>query len=138
MKNYEDKANDYLKRFELEHKKHSLTSELSRGMKQRLGLICTFLHEPKVILLDEPITALDPKGVRIFNEAILEHARNGASILVSSHQLALLQHCSTHIMVMNQGKIFYFDSLEKIKSEMKNVNETVFLEELFFKLTENK
>ena len=57
------------------HKRHALASELSRGMRQKLAICCGYLHRPKAVLLDEPMTGLDPRGIRTMKESILEQAR---------------------------------------------------------------
>ena len=84
-------AEALLERFELAPKRHALASELSRGMRQKMAICCGYLHRPKAVLLDEPMTGLDPRGIRTMREAILDQARAGAAFIISSHLLSLVQ-----------------------------------------------
>ena len=68
-----------------------MPGELSRGMKQKLVIACGLLHSPKVIFFDEPLTGLDPIGIRRMKDSILKRGREGAAIIISSHLLHLLE-----------------------------------------------
>ena len=74
-----------------------LPAELSRGMKQKLAIACGLIHSPRVILFDEPLTGLDPIGIRRMKATILRRAREGASIIISSHLLPLLEEVCSHV-----------------------------------------
>src|SRR5436189_4686888 len=80
-----------LEELELADKKHEIASSLSRGMLQKLSLACAFLREPRVIILDEPLTGLDPRGIRNIKQSIRRRAEQGMAFLLSSHLLMLVE-----------------------------------------------
>lgn len=81
------------------------TRTLSLGNKQRVGIGAALLHDPQVIVLDEPTNSLDPAGVIRLRESLLRRAQNGAAILVSSHHLDEVARIADRIVVMNQGRL---------------------------------
>jgi len=85
------RANALLTELEIADKADQLPSELSRGMKQKLVIACGLLHSPKVLYFDEPLTGLDPLGIRRMKDTIRRLAREGAAIILSSHLLSLLE-----------------------------------------------
>jgi ABC-2 type transport system ATP-binding protein len=84
-----------LEELELAEKADVLPGELSRGMKQKLVIACGLLHSPKVMFFDEPLTGLDPLGIRRMKDSIVRRAKEGAAIVLSSHLLHLLQEVCT-------------------------------------------
>ncbi len=70
-------------------------SDLSRGMRQKLAICCAYLHDPQAILFDEPLTGLDPQGIRVFKRSLRERAARGAEVVISSHILAMVEDLST-------------------------------------------
>jgi ABC-2 type transport system ATP-binding protein len=100
-----DRVSDCLEIVNLNDKRNDWCKQLSRGQTQRLVLAKTLLHQPKVMILDEPASGLDPLSRREMRHALQNLAREGATVLVSSHILSeLAEMCST-MCVMNQGKI---------------------------------
>ena len=93
-----------LAELELEPKRGALPGELSRGMKQKLAIACGLLHDPAVLLLDEPLTGLDPVGIRRMKATIVARARAGAAVLLSSHLLHLVEEICHRILVMQRGR----------------------------------
>jgi len=87
----------------LSHKRHSPTSQLSRGMKQRLGLARTIIHDPAILLLDEPVSGLDPIARQEFREVMVILHGLGTTILISSHLLKDLAELCTHVGIMEMG-----------------------------------
>ena len=85
------------------NKKDALPGELSRGMKQKLAIACGLLHSPKVIYFDEPLTGLDPLGIRRMKDSILKRARDGAAIIISSHLLHLVEEICSRILILKNG-----------------------------------
>ena len=83
VRNYEQMADQLLTELELAGKKNAVPGELSRGMKQKLAIACGLLHAPRVIYFDEPLTGLDPIGIRRMKDSILKRARDGAAIIIS-------------------------------------------------------
>ncbi len=78
--------------------------ELSRGMKQKLAIACGLLHAPSALMFDEPLTGLDPIGIRRMKATILRRAREGAAIILSSHLLHLVEELCTRVLVLRHGE----------------------------------
>ena len=89
---------------ELGDRRTSLPDELSRGMRQKLALGCAFVHDPKVLLLDEPLTGLDPVGIRRMKDAIRRKASEGTAVLLSSHLLGVVSELCSRVIVLGHGK----------------------------------
>jgi ABC-2 type transport system ATP-binding protein len=134
VSNYEPFADQLLQELELADKKNSLPGELSRGMKQKLAIACGLLHSPRVIYFDEPLTGLDPLGIRRMKDSILKRARDGASIIISSHLLHLVQEICSHILILKNGRKIIDGTLEEITRKFA-VEGDVNLEEIFFRAT---
>ena len=94
-----------LAELELTDRRRSLPGELSRGMRQKLALGCAFIHDPQVLLLDEPLTGLDPVGIRRMKDAIRSKAAAGTAVLLSSHQLDVVRELCTRVIVLGHGKV---------------------------------
>ena len=91
-----------LRELDLADRRGSLPEELSRGMRQKLAIGCALIHDPRALLLDEPLTGLDPVGIRRMKTTIVEHARAGAAVLLSSHLLHLVEEICTRVLIMRQ------------------------------------
>jgi ABC-2 type transport system ATP-binding protein len=133
---WEADAGKLLDRFELTPKKDAVAHDLSRGMRQKLALCMAYLHHPKAILLDEPMTGLDPRGIRTLKESVVERAAEGAAVLISSHLLALVEDLCTHLLILHHGKSLFFGKIEEARTAFAAVNQNSSLEELFFRATE--
>ena len=105
---------DVLSLVNLENKRNSLVSELSRGMKQRLSLARTVIHRPKLLLLDEPVSGLDPLARIDYCETIKRLQREGMTILISSHILSDLEDFCTSIGIMEQGRLVESGQLQSL------------------------
>lgn len=127
------KAEALLRQFELDQKRGTLAQELSRGMRQKAAICCAYLHEPKAILLDEPLTGLDPQGIRTMKESVVERARAGAAVIVSSHLLALVEDVCTHLLILDRGKRIYFGRIEEARATFAEAGVSASLEEVFFR-----
>jgi ABC-2 type transport system ATP-binding protein len=103
-----------LEELELADKRRSLPDELSRGMKQKLAIACGLLHEPKTLVLDEPLTGLDPGGMRRMRATIAARARAGTAVVLSSHLLTLVEELCTKIFVIRRGRCVAYGSLAQI------------------------
>ena len=103
-----------LQELELEGKQDALPGELSRGMRQKLAIACGLLHDPGAILLDEPLTGLDPIGIRRMKRTILERAAQGAAVLLSSHLLHLVEELCSRVVVLRRGRIVAQGTIEEI------------------------
>ena len=135
---FEETAEALLVSFELTHKRDTLVHNLSRGMRQKVAIACAFLHDPKVILFDEPLTGLDPQGIRGIQQAIRERAHSGAAIIISSHLLSLFENLCTHIMVLNLGECRRFGTMSDVLSEVGETDSNSALEQAYFSITQDK
>jgi ABC-2 type transport system ATP-binding protein len=103
-----------LDELELTEKRTALPGELSRGMQQKLALACGLIHQPRVIILDEPLTGLDPAAIRRTKKMIVAQAEAGAAIILSSHLLSLVDELCTQLLVLNRGERVAFGTTEEI------------------------
>jgi ABC-2 type transport system ATP-binding protein len=103
-----------LRELELEEKRGALPEELSRGMKQKLAIGCALIHDPRALLLDEPLTGLDPGGIRRMKATIVAHARGGAAVILSSHLLHLVEEICTRLLIMQRGRVLAFGTIAEI------------------------
>ena len=131
-------ATQLLEELELSEKTDALPGELSRGMKQKLAIACGLLHSPKVIYFDEPLTGLDPLGIRRMKDSILRRAREGAAIIISSHLLHLVEEICSHILILKQGRKIIDGTIEQITQKFSEQPGDANLEEVFFRATESK
>lgn len=129
---HQAKSNQLMERFALNPKVNALSSSLSRGMRQKLAICCSYLYDPKVLLLDEPLTGLDPPGIRGLLESIRERAANGCTIILSSHLLAMIENVCTHVLVMQAGQVEFFGTTERLRQRHP---ETITLEDAYFAAT---
>ncbi|MCL0070116.1 DUF4162 domain-containing protein, partial [Dehalococcoidia bacterium] len=91
--------------------------ELSRGMAQKAQFIGAILHEPAILILDEPFSGLDPVSQDVFSEEIRNLAKNGVAILLSSHQMNLVENICDRIFMIHKGKKVLYDTLLRIKQD---------------------
>jgi len=120
---------------ELADKANQLPSELSRGMKQKLALACGLLHQPQVMFFDEPLTGLDPHGIRRMKDLLLRRAREGVAILVSSHLLHLVEEICSHLLILKQGQKVVHGTLDEVRQRFAESTADASLEEIFFRAT---
>src|SRR5262245_25491043 len=116
IKDAERKYDALLEELELADKRNEIASNLSRGMLQKLSLACAFLREPRVIILDEPLTGLDPRGIRNIKESIRRRAASGTAFLLSSHLLVLVAALCDQVLILQCGQKMAFGSLDEIRS----------------------
>ena len=123
-----------LQMFELEPKRHNAASSLSRGMRQKLAICCAYLQQPKALLLDEPMTGLDPQGIRVLKQSIKEQAERGAAVIISSHLLAMVEDICSHVMVLDCGKTKFLGELAELQEQFAGdqTQDNQSLEQAFF------
>ena len=131
----EPHARQLLEELELADKANQLPSELSRGMKQKLALACGLLHQPQVMFFDEPLTGLDPHGIRRMKDLLLRRAREGVAILVSSHLLHLVEEICSHLLILKQGQKVVHGTLDEVRQRFAESTADASLEEIFFRAT---
>ena len=132
---YEQIARPLLEELEIADKADKLPSELSRGMKQKLVIACGLLHSPAVIFFDEPLTGLDPIGIRRMKDSILRRARAGAAILISSHLLHLLEEVCSNVLILKNGRKIVDGTLAEIRLKYSEQLGDANLEDVFFHAT---
>jgi ABC-2 type transport system ATP-binding protein len=110
----DDRIHGLLAEFELEDKREALPDELSRGMKQKLAIACGLLHQPTALLLDEPLTGLDPIGIRRMKATIVRRAEAGVAVILSSHLLHLVEEICTRVLVLQRGRAVAFGTVPEI------------------------
>ena len=132
---YEKIGGELLEELELAGKRDALPGELSRGMKQKLVIACGLLHSPRVIYFDEPLTGLDPYGIRRMKDSILKRAHDGAAIILSSHLLHLVEEICTRLLILKNGKKIADGSLGEITQQFSSLGSDASLEEIFFRAT---
>lgn len=106
--------------------------DYSRGMKKKLGLLLSMLHEPKLLILDEPTNGLDVESTHLFYELMLEESQRGTTVLFSTHLLDQVAKLCSHAVIINEGKLVTKGSLNDLRSTF---DESDSLEETFLKLT---
>lgn len=131
---WKDRAEGLLERFELAHKRHARAGELSRGMRQKAAICCGYLHRPRAVLLDEPMTGLDPRGIRTMRESIIEEAASGAAFIVSSHLLTVVEGLCTSVLIMDHGRSVGIGKIAELRRQFLEGAGDESLEELFFRL----
>jgi ABC-2 type transport system ATP-binding protein len=122
-----------LEELDLADKRNALPGELSRGMKQKLAIACGLLHQPRALLLDEPLTGLDPVGIRRMKATIMRRAAAGSAIILSSHLLHLVEEICTRLLVMQRGKVVAFGTIDEIVASRPDLG-TRSLEDVFLAL----
>jgi ABC-2 type transport system ATP-binding protein len=109
-----DRIPGLLAELELAGKRDVLPAELSRGMRQKLAIACGLLHEPEALLLDEPLTGLDPLGIRKMKATIVSRAEAGSAVLLSSHLLHLVEELCHRVLILRDGRMVAFGSIPEI------------------------
>ncbi|MBL1217497.1 MAG: ABC transporter ATP-binding protein [Planctomycetes bacterium] len=127
-----------LKEFELTEKRTTMASALSRGMRQKLAICCAYLHEPSALFLDEPLTGLDPRGMRTMKASIRRHAERGAAVVISSHLLSLVEDMCSHLLILHRGRILYNGTLAGLRESSGEHRSDETLEDIFLRMTEGE
>jgi len=138
VENLDEAGAELLELFELTPKRNALAHGLSRGMRQKLAIACAYLHKPRAILLDEPLTGLDPRGIRIMQESIKQRAAEGAAVIVSSHLMSLVEGLCTHVLILSNGNQLVFGSIAEARGAYQELGVNATLEAVFFHATEGQ
>jgi ABC-2 type transport system ATP-binding protein len=131
---WKGRAAELLDELELTHKRKSLPSELSRGMKQKLVIACGLIHQPDVLIFDEPLTGLDPLGIRRMKNTIVRRAGEGAAVILSSHLIHLVEELCDSVVILHQGRKLAEGSVPELKRKIAEAD-GVTLEETFLRIT---
>lgn len=130
--NHRQKATKLLEQFDLLDKFAAGATTLSRGMRQKLAVCCAYLFDPQVLLLDEPLTGLDPPGIRTLLDSVRQRAAQGATVIISSHLLAMIESVCTHLLVVTDGKERFFGKADELSQAFPGAAS---LEEAYFAAT---
>ena len=128
-----DRAAQLLQEFGLLDVSEEFAVNYSMGMKKKLGLACALVHDPAVLILDEPINGLDPRAAREVQDRLIASAALGKTIFVSTHLLDMAQRMCNRVGIINRGALVATGSLEELRGASSD-NST--LEELFLKFTD--
>ncbi|MCI0405278.1 MAG: ABC transporter ATP-binding protein, partial [candidate division Zixibacteria bacterium] len=124
---------NFLELFGFAEKRGELIESLSHGTKQKVAMAAAFLHEPKVLLLDEPLVGLDPRSARILKDLFRQYAKRGATIFLSTHILEVAERMCDRVGIINKGELVAIGAAEELKSKTGKAGES--LEDLFLDLT---
>lgn len=128
-----NRINEYLKALQLEGREGDMITGYSDGMKQKVALISAFLHRPKLLILDEPLSALDPRSARIIKDFLHQLKAQGVTTIMSTHVLEIAQAVCDRIGIMYQGKILALGNMKELRRMAKLPDSG--LEDIFLKLT---
>jgi ABC-2 type transport system ATP-binding protein len=131
----ERRAATLIDELELQGKERSLPGELSRGMRQKVVIACGLVRDATTLLFDEPLTGLDPLGIRRMRETIVARGRAGAAILLSSHLLHLVEEICTRIIIMDRGRKIADGTFEELRSRVDLAEAGSNLEQIFLSVT---
>jgi ABC-2 type transport system ATP-binding protein len=133
MKDSKKRIDDLLDLFGLPDWKNELVENFSHGMKQRLVMASALLHHPKVLVVDEPMVGLDPRGARLVKDIFKDLSSKGVTVFMSTHTLEIVEQMCTRVAIINKGDIIAEGSVEDLgrMARMENSH----LEPIFLKLT---
>ena len=113
------KVKQWFIKFEMESWWNKKVEDLSKGMSQKLQFVITVLHEPKLIILDEPFSGLDPVNTNLIKDEIFKLAQNGATIIFSTHRMEQVEEICNHIVLVNKGRKILDGTVKEIKQDYK-------------------
>ena len=127
------RINEYLKALQMDGREGDMISSYSEGMKQKIALIAAFLHKPKLLILDEPLNALDPRSARIVKDFLQQVKLQGVTTIMSTHILEIAQALSDRIGIMYQGELLALGNMDELRRMAQLPGSG--LEDIFLKLT---
>ncbi|CAN5345149.1 ABC transporter ATP-binding protein [soil metagenome] len=113
------KIKDWFKRLEMDSWWNKKVEDLSKGMGQKLQFVITVLHEPDLIILDEPFSGLDPVNANLIKDEIYRLAQNGTTIIFSTHRMEQVEEICNHIVLVNKGKKILDGTVDTVKQDFK-------------------
>ena len=129
----QQRINEYLKALELKGREGDMINSYSDGMKKKISLISAFLHKPKLLILDEPLNALDPRSARIVKDFLYELKAQGVTTILSTHVLEIAEAVCDRIAIMYQGNILALGTMNELRERASLPGSG--LEDIFLKLT---
>ena len=115
-----DRIKVWLEKFEIKDWWHKKVEDLSKGMAQKVQFISTVMHEPKLIILDEPFSGFDPVNAQLITEKILELKENGSTIIFSTHRMETVESLCDHIALINKSKLILEGGKKEVKAQYKS------------------
>jgi len=128
------KAREYLESLEALEYKDQLIATLSHGNKQKIQIIAAIIHDPDLLILDEPLGGLDAKSVKVVKEILDLHTESGGSVLFSTHIMEVAEDLCDRIAIINKGKIVGIGTMEELRKQANKLGAS--LEDVFLRLTE--
>jgi ABC-2 type transport system ATP-binding protein len=129
----QQRITEYLKALQLEGREGDMINSYSDGMKKKISLISAFLHRPKLLILDEPLNALDPRSAKIVKDYLHSLKQQGVTTILSTHVLEIAEAVCDRIGIMYQGKILALGNMAELRQEARLPSSG--LEDIFLKLT---
>jgi ABC-2 type transport system ATP-binding protein len=111
------RISSYLEKFDLESSRHKKVKELSKGMQQKAQLITTLIHEPQLVIIDEPFSGLDPINTQMVKDLLREQRDKGVTILMSTHQMHQVEELCDRIVLIDHGHTMLYGSLDDIRQQ---------------------
>jgi ABC-2 type transport system ATP-binding protein len=133
---WERRAEDLLDYFDLLPWRRELIESYSHGMRQRLIITASLLHRPQVLIVDEPVVGLDPRGVRLFKSLLQDQAKEGTTVFLSTHILGIAEELCSRIGIIQEGQLVGLGSMAELREQAQSRDER--LEPLFLKLTQEE
>ena len=128
------RVKDYLESLEALEYYETLIATLSHGNKQKMQIIAAILHYPDLLIMDEPLSGLDAKSVRVVKEILELHTQNGGGVLFSTHIMEVAQELCDRIAIINKGKIVGIGTIDELRNQANKIGAN--LEDIFLRLTE--
>ena len=118
-KTFEQRCDELLETFEILHVAEQLVEGYSHGMRQKLSFASCFLHEPRIVVVDEPWIGLDPKNMRSVKNYLRDRTREGLSVFMSTHSLSIAEEVADRIGIIHRGRLLHIGTVEEIKALAK-------------------
>jgi ABC-2 type transport system ATP-binding protein len=131
----DQRLDELFRRLDIGDYVNQLTESYSHGMKQKIVLAAAMLHEPEVLIIDEPMVGLDPRTVRAVKDLFLEHTRRGGTVFMSTHTLEVAEALADRIGIIRRGELVAIGTLPELRAQAKRQHS---LEEIFLSLTETE
>ncbi|MCP4643665.1 MAG: ABC transporter ATP-binding protein [bacterium] len=132
---FEGKCEELLEIFEIRDVGDQLVEHYSHGMRQKLSFASCFLHDPKIVVVDEPWVGLDPKNIRFVKQFLGEKTDKGVTVFMSTHSLAIIEDAADRVGIIHQGNLLHTGTVEDIKALARNPGS---LEDVFLELTHSE
>jgi len=134
VKDKEKKIKELMGVFPIENMIEGYFKDFSRGTKQKLSILAALLHEPQVLIIDEPILGLDPKSSQITKDLLQDFSHGGGTVFVCTHTLSVVEEIATRIGIIDQAKLVFEGTIKELRKRLKTKEER--LEKLYLKITQ--